>query len=94
MIDKDTGLAPSKKIKTKQGFVTSNKMNKTVVVVVTSYRPHPLYKKRVKRVKKFKAHDENNLCAIGDIVRIVETRPLSKEKHWMVDEILSKGETT
>ena len=94
MIDKDTGLAPNKKIKTKQGFVTSNKMNKTVVVAVTSYRPHPLYRKQVRRVKKFKAHDENNSCGIGDIVRIVETRPLSKEKHWMVDEILSKGETT
>lgn len=94
MIDKGTGLAPNKKIKTKQGFVTSNKMNKTVVVAVTSYRPHPLYRKQVRRVKKFKAHDENNSCGIGDIVRIVETRPLSKEKHWMVDEILSKGETT
>jgi small subunit ribosomal protein S17 len=94
MIDRDTGLAPNKKIKTKQGFVTSNKMNKTVVVAVTSYRPHPLYRKQVRRVKKFKAHDENNSCGIGDIVRIVETRPLSKEKHWMVDEILSKGETT
>ncbi len=94
MIDKDTGLAPNKKIKTKQGFVTSNKMNKTVVVAVTSYRPHPLYRKQVRRVKKFKAHDENNSCGIGDMVRIVETRPLSKEKHWMVDEILSKGETT
>lgn len=94
MIDKDTGLAPNKKIKTKQGFVTSNKMNKTVVVAVTSYRPHPLYRKQVRRVKKFKAHDENNSCGIGDMVRIVETRPLSKEKHWMVDEILSKSETT
>lgn len=94
MIDKDTGLAPSKKIKTKQGFVTSNKMNKTVVVAVTSYRPHPLYRKQVRRVKKFKAHDESNSCGIGDVVRIVETRPLSKEKHWVVDEILSKGETT
>jgi small subunit ribosomal protein S17 len=69
-------------------------MNKTVVVAVTSYRPHPLYRKKVRRVKKFKAHDENNSCGIGDMVRIVETRPLSKEKHWMVDEILSKGETT
>jgi small subunit ribosomal protein S17 len=94
MKGRDTGLPADKKIKTKQGIVISNKMNKTVVVAVTSYRPHPLYKKQVKRVKKFKAHDENNSCGIGDIVRIVETRPLSKEKHWMVGEILSKGEAT
>jgi small subunit ribosomal protein S17 len=94
MKNKDTGLPADKKIKTKHGLVTSNKMKKTVVVAVTSYRPHPLYRKQVKRVRKFKAHDETNKCGIGDIVRIVETRPLSKEKCWMVDAILSKGETT
>jgi small subunit ribosomal protein S17 len=94
MNSKGAGPEASKKIKTKQGYVISNKMNKTVVVAVTSHRPHPLYKKQVKRIKKFKAHDENNSCGIGDIVRIVETRPLSREKHWVVDEILAKGETT
>lgn len=72
--------------------MVSNKMDKTVVVAVTSYRPHPLYKKQMKRRKRFKAHDEQNSCNIGDTVRIVETRPLSKDKHWKVDQIISKGE--
>ena len=83
-----------KRRKSKQGVVVSNKMDKTVVVAVTHYRPHPLYKKQVKRVKKFKAHDEQNSCNIGDVVLIVETRPLSKDKRWAVDEILTKSETT
>ncbi|MCK5653645.1 MAG: 30S ribosomal protein S17 [Dehalococcoidia bacterium] len=74
------------------GRVVSNKMDKTVVVTVESYRPHPLYKKQVRRIKKFKAHDEQNSCHIGDVVRIEETRPLSKEKRWRVVEIVSKGE--
>lgn len=81
-----------KKRKSKMGRVVSNKMDKTVVVTVESYRPHPLYKKRVRRIKKFKAHDEQNSCHIGDVVRIEETRPLSKEKRWRVVEIVSKGE--
>jgi len=66
-------------------------MDKTVVVAVEFYRPHPLYKRAVRRIKKFKAHDEQNTCRIGDVVRIEETRPLSKEKRWRVVEILSKG---
>ncbi|TEU03717.1 MAG: 30S ribosomal protein S17 [Dehalococcoidia bacterium] len=74
------------------GRVVSNKMDKTVVVTVESYRPHPLYKKQVRRIKKFKAHDEQNSCHIGDVVRIEETRPLSKEKRWRVVEIVSKSE--
>jgi small subunit ribosomal protein S17 len=81
-----------RKRKIKMGRVVSNKMDKTVVVTVESYRPHPLYKKQVRRIKKFKAHDEQNSCHIGDVVRIEETRPLSKEKRWRVVEILSKGE--
>ncbi len=81
-----------KKRKIKMGRVVSNKMDKTVVVTVESYRPHPLYKKQVRRIKKFKAHDEQNSCHIGDVVRIEETRPLSKEKRWRVVEIVSKGE--
>ena len=80
--------------KTKQGQVVGNKMDKTVVVAVTSYRPHPLYKKQVKRIKRFKAHDQQNVCNVGDIVRIVETRPLSREKCWQVEEILVKGDAT
>ncbi len=81
-----------KKRKSKMGRVVSNKMDKTVVVTVESYRPHPLYKKQVRRIKKFKAHDEQNSCHIGDVVRIEETRPLSKEKRWRVVEIVSKSE--
>ena len=80
-----------KRIKTKQGRVISNKMDKTVVVAVESYRPHPLYRRAMRRIKKFKAHDEQNACGLGDVVRIEETRPLSKEKRWRVVEILSKG---
>lgn len=74
----------AKKIYT--GKVISNKMYKTVVVAVTRLFQHPVYKKTVKRVTKFKAHDENNKCQIGDIVKIIETRPLSKEKSWTVIE--------
>lgn len=80
-----------KRRKTKQGRVVSDKMDKTVVVAVESYGRHPLYGKATRRVKRFKAHDEQNACAIGDEVVIVETRPLSKEKHWRVMEVLSKG---
>lgn len=68
------------------GTVVSNKMDKTVVVAVTRLFQHPVYKKTVKRVTKFKAHDEKNTCQIGDIVKIIETRPLSKEKRWLVIE--------
>jgi len=84
-------LAEAKRRKIKLGRVVSNKMDKTVVVAVESYRPHPIYKKAVRRIKKFKAHDEQNACHIGDMVKIEETRPLSKEKRWRVVEILSKG---
>jgi small subunit ribosomal protein S17 len=68
------------------GKIISNKMDKTVVVGVTRLFQHPVYKKTVKRVTKFKAHDENNKCQIGDIVKIIETRPLSKDKRWLVIE--------
>ena len=74
----------AKKIYT--GKVISNKMDKTVVVAVTRLFQHPIYKKTVKRVTKFKAHDEKNKCQIGDTVKIIETRPLSKEKRWIVIE--------
>jgi len=68
------------------GRVMSNKMDKTVVVAVTRLFQHPVYKKTVKRVTKFKAHDENNKCQIGDMVKIIETKPLSKDKRWLVIE--------
>ena len=81
-----------KKRKSLIGRVISDKMDKTVVVVVESLRQHPLYKKTIKYRTKLKAHDEDNACQVGDVVRIVETRPLSKTKHWRVTKILSKGE--
>jgi len=74
--------------KTRVGVVTSNKMEKTIVVSVETLVEHPLYKKRVKMTKKFKAHDEQNSCKVGDRVRIMETRPLSKDKRWRVIEIM------
>jgi small subunit ribosomal protein S17 len=74
----------SKKIYT--GKVISNRMDKTIVVAVTRLFQHPVYKKTVKRVTRFKAHDEENKCQIGDTVKIIETRPLSKEKRWTVIE--------
>ncbi|HIT18712.1 MAG TPA: 30S ribosomal protein S17 [Candidatus Fimivivens faecavium] len=77
--------------KTRGGVVVSNKMDKTVVVAVKDSVRHPLYKKIVKRTVKFKAHDENNECAIGDKVLIMETRPLSKDKRWRVVEITEKA---
>jgi len=80
------------KRKIREGLVVSNKMAKTVVVAVETRRVHPLYKKAVRVTKKYKAHDENNACKIGDKVKIVETRPLSKEKRWRVAEIMSTKE--
>lgn len=80
------------KHKTRIGCVVSNKMDKTVVVTVETTRHHPLYKKTIKRTVKYKAHDENNKCGLGDIVRIVETRPLSRHKRWRVAEIITKRE--
>ena len=84
-------MTEAKRIKIKQGRVVSDKMDKTVVVAVESYRPHPIYKKAMRRIKKFKAHDEQNACHIGDMVKIEETRPLSKEKRWRVVEVQTKG---
>jgi len=77
--------------KTRIGRVTSDKMNKTIVVAVETSVRHPLYNKIVKRTYKLKAHDEQNECGIGDRVRVMETRPLSKEKRWRLVEILEKA---
>lgn len=77
--------------KTRFGKVTSNKMQKTVVVKVEDLRRHPLYHKVVRHASTFKAHDETNSCNIGDTVKIAETRPLSKDKRWRVIEIIQKA---
>jgi small subunit ribosomal protein S17 len=74
----------------KVGRVVSDKMDKTIIVAVEYTRPHPLYKKAMKRTSKFAAHDEQNECKIGDIVRIEETRPLSKTKRWIVREVIQR----
>ena len=77
--------------KVRIGRVVSNKMDKTIVVAVEDFVRHELYNKPVKRTKKFKAHDENNECRIGDRVKIMETRPLSKDKRWRLVEIISRA---
>ncbi len=81
-----------KRHKTMLGRVVSNKMDKTVIVAVERIKHNPLYRKTMKETTKFKAHDKNNECGPGDIVKIVETRPLSREKRWRVAEIITKQE--
>ena len=77
--------------KTRTGVVVSDKMDKTIVVEIRTRVKHPLYGKIMNRTKRFKAHDENNECGIGDTVRIMETRPLSKDKRWRLVEIIEKA---
>ncbi len=77
--------------KTRTGKVVSDKMDKTIVVAIETSVKHPLYKKIVKRTYKLKAHDENNECNIGDRVKVMETRPLSRDKRWRLVEILEKA---
>ena len=77
--------------KTRVGKVVSDKMDKTIVVAIDDNVKHPLYKKIVKRTYKLKAHDENNECNIGDRVKVMETRPLSKDKRWRLVEIIEKA---
>ncbi len=77
--------------KVRVGKVVSNKMDKTIVVATEKLVAHPLYKKQVKQTKKYKAHDEENRCNIGDIVKIMETRPLSKDKRWRLVEIVEEA---
>jgi len=78
--------------KERVGLVTSSAMIKTIVVAVDNYRQHGIYKKTIKHTKKYKAHDENNECGVGDLVRIIETRPLSKTKRWRLVEIIKKAD--
>ena len=77
--------------KTRVGVVVSDKMDKTITVEIRTRVKHPLYGKIMNRTEKFKAHDENNQCGIGDTVRIMETRPLSKDKRWRLVEIVEKA---
>ncbi len=77
--------------KTRTGKVVSNKMDKTITVAIEDHVKHPLYGKIVKKTVKFKAHDEKNECGIGDTVKIMETRPLSKDKRWRLVEIVEKA---
>jgi small subunit ribosomal protein S17 len=87
--DQTTEARGRRKIRT--GYVISDKMDKTVIVQVGSSKAHRLYRKTVRQRSKFKVHDEKNECGVGDLVRIVETRPLSKEKRWRVQEIVEKA---
>ena len=77
--------------KTRTGKVVSDKMDKTIVVAVEDHVKHPLYKKIIKKTYKLKAHDENNECRVGDKVKVMETRPLSKDKRWRLVEIMEKA---
>ena len=77
--------------KTRVGVVVSDKMDKTIVVSVIEHVKHPLYKKIIKRTYKLKAHDEENVCGIGDKVKVMETRPLSRDKRWRLVEIIEKA---
>ena len=77
--------------KTRVGTVVSNKMDKTIVVAIKDNVQHPLYKKSIKKTVKLKAHDENNECGIGDTVKVMETRPLSKDKRWRLVNIIEKA---
>ena len=77
--------------KTRTGKVVSNKMDKTIVVAIVDHVKHPLYGKIVKRTYKLKAHDENNECNMGDTVKVMETRPISKDKRWRLVEIIEKA---
>ena len=77
--------------KTRTGVVVSDKMDKTIIVAIQTKVRHPLYGKMVNRTRKFKAHDENNECGIGDTAKIMETRPLSKDKRWRLVEVIEKA---
>ena len=89
MVIQVTPMRPNQK--TLVGVVVSDKMDKTVVVSVERAKRHRLYKKTLRRTRRYKAHDPNNVCKLGDTVRLVETRPISKEKRWRVVEILERA---
>ncbi|MBI1317886.1 MAG: 30S ribosomal protein S17 [Candidatus Hydrogenedens sp.] len=87
-----TRIKPRGSRKERVGLVVSDKMDKTITVAVYGWKMHPLYKKRMKHTRKFKAHDEQNTCNAGDLVRIRESRPLSKTKRWRLVEIVKRAE--
>jgi len=87
----DAQKAQKSRHQQKVGTVVSNKMNKTIVVAVESLKKHRIYKRTYRQTKRFHAHDEQNSCQIGDVVRIEESRPLSKTKHWRLVEIIKRG---
>ena len=87
----DSAMSDRNLRKTRVGIVSSDKMDKTIVVSVVEHVKHPLYGKIVKRTYKLKAHDEENQCGIGDKVKVMETRPLSKDKRWRLVEIIEKA---
>jgi small subunit ribosomal protein S17 len=89
MEGKAQGAKSNKRVLT--GRVVSNKMKKTIVVAIERRKLHPLYKKYITMTKRLKAHDEANDCGIGDLVRVIESRPISKEKHWRLLEILERA---
>jgi small subunit ribosomal protein S17 len=89
--DEPTKKKERNRRKVRIGMVVSDKMDKTIVVKVSNLVPHKLYKKAVRKSKKFKAHDEKNECRIGDRVQIMETRPLSKDKRWRLEKIVEKA---
>ncbi len=91
MTQPGTTEAPAHRRQVKVGRVVSDKMQKTIVVAVESFKQHPLYKKNYRWTKRYKAHDEENTARVGDIVRIEECRPLSKEKRWLLVEIMTRG---
>ena len=91
MLGKENTIVERNLRKTRVGKVVSDKMDKTVVVAVVDNVKHPLYNKIVKRTRKMKVHDENNECKIGDRVRVMETRPLSKDKRWRLVEIIERA---
>ncbi|MDO8673397.1 MAG: 30S ribosomal protein S17 [Dehalococcoidia bacterium] len=78
--------------KTRVGRVVSDKMERTVVVAVETAKQHPLYRRVIRRTSRIKAHDEDNVCRLGDMVRVMESRPISKDKSWKVVEVLTKGD--
>ena len=89
---KQTGSTERGARKTRVGLVVSDKMDKTVVVAIERRVPHPIYGKMITRTRRLKAHDEENSAKVGDVVRITETRPLSKDKRWRVVEILERAQ--
>ncbi|MGI6157099.1 MAG: 30S ribosomal protein S17 [Saccharofermentanales bacterium] len=78
--------------KQRVGTVVSDKMDKTVIIAVTEHIRHPLYKKYIKRTVKMKVHDEHNECGVGDRIRVMETRPISRDKHWRLVDIIEKAQ--